>query len=84
MAYTYNAIMMLTMSHDNIDIETLPGFAAEYMRTLQAPFSSDAKGIPSGDALLDRMYAVAMEHGIHGIQQDAVRLMFSALEVFTT
>ncbi|KAI8057044.1 transcriptional coactivator Hfi1/Transcriptional adapter 1 [Syncephalis plumigaleata] len=63
------------------DAETLPGFAAEYMRTLQAPFSSDAKGIPSGDALLDRMYAVAMEQGIHGIQQDAVRLMFSALEM---
>ncbi|RKP24888.1 transcriptional regulator of RNA polII, SAGA, subunit-domain-containing protein [Syncephalis pseudoplumigaleata] len=62
------------------DPETLPAFATEYMRTLQAPFSSDAKGIPSGDALLDRMHAVAMEQGIHGIQQDAVRLMFSALE----
>ncbi|KAI9592583.1 transcriptional regulator of RNA polII, SAGA, subunit-domain-containing protein [Syncephalis fuscata] len=61
--------------------ESLPSFATEYMRALQAPLSSDAKGIPSGDALLGRMHAVAMEYGIHGIQQDAVRLMFSALEV---
>lgn len=51
------------------------------MRNLQAPLCSDTQGIPSGDALLDRMHAVAMEYGVRGIQQGAVRLMFSALEV---
>ncbi|RKP09429.1 transcriptional regulator of RNA polII, SAGA, subunit-domain-containing protein [Thamnocephalis sphaerospora] len=61
--------------------EAISAFASEYMRNVQAPLCGDAKGIPSGDALLDRMHAVAMEHGIQGIQQDAVRLMFSALEI---
>jgi hypothetical protein len=61
--------------------ESIATFTSEYLRNLQAPLCSDAKGIPSGDALLDRMHVVAMEHGIHAIQQDAVRLMFAALEV---
>ncbi|GAA5867127.1 hypothetical protein JCM3774_004403 [Rhodotorula dairenensis] len=63
------------------DPATLSGIAVEFQRLQQAPLCCEARVLPDGDTLHDRMLEVAYEEGLAGgVEGRAMGLLSSAME----